>query len=221
MGAEMPPDPYFEKDGQTIYLGDCRAILPTLPKVDLILADPPYGIDAGDQRRQKSRTKLALATDYGPNEWDRQAVPDDLMRLVVAAGVHAIVFGGNYYSWPRSSKWLVWDKDNSGDFADCELAYTNLPGAVRKIKHRWNGMLQEYAGKDKEIRYHPTQKPVPVIRWCIEQAGKGIETVGDPYGGSGTTLIAARNLGKTAWMIEISEKYCEIAAKRLAQGVLF
>jgi len=182
-----------------------------------VLTDPPYGINAGDQRRQLSRTKLAAATDYGPNEWDKQAVEWGLLWELLTLGAHAICFGGNYYPVPASSCWLVWDKDNTGDFADCELAWTNLPGAVRRVKYRWNGMLQE-PGRRKEPRVHPTQKPTEVISWCIgvaDHKGGKLHTILDPFMGSGTTLRAAKDLGRKAIGIEIEEKYCEIAALRV------
>ena len=141
--------------------------------------------------------------------------------MVVGCAEFSIVFGGNYFGLPASPCWLVWDKDNAGtDFADCELAWTNFPGAVRLLKHRWNGMLQQDM-KNKEHREHPTQKPVPVMRWCIQRFPDDMATVIlDPFMGSGTTLRAAKDLGRKAIGIEIEEKYCEIAAKRLAQEVL-
>ena len=116
--------------------------------------------------------------------------------------------------------WLVWDKDNGANgYADCELAWTNLDKAVRRIKHRWMGMLQE-PGMPKEERVHPTQKPVPVMRWCIQQAPENCRCVIDPFVGSGTTLVAAAREGRAAVGIEGEERYCEIAAKRLQQEVL-
>jgi DNA modification methylase len=114
----------------------------------------------------------------------------------------------------------VWDKDNgSNGYADCELAWTNFDKAVRRKKYRWMGMIQERMGHDKEERVHPTQKPIEIMEWVILQAPKA-DTILDPFMGSGTTLVAAKHLHRQAIGIEIEEKYCEIAAKRLAQGVL-
>jgi DNA modification methylase len=111
---------------------------------------------------------------------------------------------------------LVWDKENGANgFADCELAWTNLKIAVRMIRHMWNGMLR----KNGEPREHPTQKPVDVMAWAIRQAPNNVITILDPFMGSGTTLRAAKDLGRKAIGIEIEEKYCEIAAKRMAQEV--
>ena len=210
--------PYYD-DGQiTIYHGDCREILPTLGPVDLVLTDPPYGIGEA-AGKNKSRTRLAIAQDFGDDAWDDAPIAQDLMACVLAAGSTQIIFGGNYYDLPPTSCWLIWDKENgASDFADCEMAWTNMGKATRLLRWRWQGMLQGDM-KAKEYRYHPTQKPVPVMRWCLEQAGS-VMTVLDPFMGSGTTLRAAKDLGRKAIGIEIEEKYCEIAAKRLAQEVL-
>ena len=207
--------PYFQRDGITLYHGDCREILPSLPKVDLVLTDPPYGI--GEARKDfASRSNAAIQRDYGKSAWDDAPPSVGTIGMVVGSGDQAILWGGNFFHLPPSPCWLVWDKDRTGDFADCELAWTNLSRAVRKIRFRWNGMIQEHAGADKEPRFHPTQKPVPVMKWAIELADDP-ETILDPFAGSGTTLRAAMDLGRKAIGIEISEKYCEIAARRLEQ----
>lgn len=212
--------PYYEHAGITIYHGDCREILPLLSKVDLLCTDPPYGLGEANGKNQ-SRGKACPATDYGRAKWDDRPASPETISLAREKAIYQIIFGGNFFQLPPSPCWLVWDKDNSGDFADCELAWTNLKTAVRKIKWRWNGMLQEYMS-DKETRFHPTQKPVPVIKWCVKQCPywNTAITIIDPFMGSGTTLIAAKDLGRKAIGIEIEEKYCEIAAKRLSQEVL-
>lgn len=213
--------PYYEQDGITIYHGDCRAVLPTLAPVDLVLTDPPYGI--GEARgKNKSRTKLAVAKDYGVAAWDDKPPPRWLLDWLIEHGRYSILFGGNYFGLPAASCWLVWDKDNGeNDFADCELAWTNLPKAVRRLRWRWAGMLQENMGDKKEPRVHPTQKPLAVMKWAISQAPDDCLTILDPFMGSGTTLRAAKDLGRRAIGIEIEERYCEKAAERLRQGVLF
>lgn len=210
-----PPFPYHVEHGITIYHGDCRQILPLLGSFDLLMADPPYGINAGDQRQQKSRTKLALARDYGENDWDRQPVEPWVIGLVRSMCEKQIIFGGNYYDLPPCKGPLVWDKENSGDFADGEMAWNNLGCALRIKRHLWNGMIR----KGQEERFHPTQKPVEVIQWAIQLAGE-VETILDPWAGSGTTGVAALNLEKQCVLIEREERYCEIAARRLQQGVL-
>lgn len=114
---------------------------------------------------------------------------------------------------PPSRCWLVWDKENSGDFADCELAWTNLDKAVRIFRYLWNGMIKE----QPEYRMHPTQKPLALMKWCITQAPTDVKSIVDPFCGSGTTLVAAKALGLSAVGVEREEKYCESAAIRLQQ----
>ncbi len=212
------PTPYYDEDGITIYHGDCRQILPHLPKVDLVLTDPPYGI--GEARgKNKTRWQLAEPKDYGVASWDDSPPPSWLFDWLMDISRHQIIFGGNYFGLPPSSCWLVWDKDNTGDFADCELAWTNLKKAVRRLKWRWNGMLQENMA-NKELREHPTQKPLEVMKWAMSHAPEDCYFMLDPFMGSGTTLRAAKDMGRKAIGIELEEKYCEIAVKRLAQGVL-
>lgn len=208
--------PYYEEDGVTIYHGDCREILPTLPKVDLVLTDPPYGLGE-NAKRVASRENAAAATDYGHFDWDSQPASDDRIEATRIKGLQAIICGGNFFPLPLHRGWLVWDKLNSGDFADCELAWTNLPQAVRIFRHRWNGMIRD--SENDAPRIHPTQKPVALMKWCLSFAPQAY-TILDPFMGSGTTLRAAKDLGRKAIGIEIEEKYCEIAVKRLAQKCL-
>jgi DNA modification methylase len=211
------PTPYYQDDYVTLYHADCREILPLLEPVDLVLTDPPYGIGEA-AGANKSRNKLAVAKDYGVSDWDDKPIDQDLINQLITQP--AIIFGGNYYSMPPSACWLVWDKHITGDFADCELAWTNLPGAVRRINYLWNGMIKQRP----EQRWHPTQKPLDVMKWCIDQADtklkKRVETILDPFAGSGTTLRAAKDMSRKAIGIEREEQYCEVAVKRLRQEVL-
>lgn len=206
---------YEEKDPDLkIYHGDCLEIMPLLPKVDLVVTDPPYGINVASNGTVGGR-KLAAVKDYGKCEWDKEIPKPELFKMIYDKSENQVIFGGNYFAIYLSNSpcWLVWDKDNTGNFADCELVYTSFKSATRKIKYRWNGMLQGNM-KEKEFREHPTQKPVPVLRWIIEHYHfNGI--VLDPYLGSGTTLVACKELNRNGIGIEINEKYCEIAKKRL------
>jgi DNA modification methylase len=199
-------------EGVTLYLGDCREILPTLGKVDAVVTDPPYGIGEA-AGKNASRGNLAIARDYGDARWDDAPIPPDLMDMVGAAGQWLIIFGGNFYEFPASSCWLVWDKENgANDFADCELAWTNLPKAVRRIKFMWNGMLRANGERRGD---HPTQKPIGVMKWAIEQLPADAQTILDPFMGSGTTGVAAVKLGRKFIGIEIEPKYFDIACKRI------
>lgn len=197
----------------TLYLGDCMDILPTLDNVDAVITDPPYGINE-NSKKVASRKKLAAPKDYGDFDWDKAPPPDELIELIRTKGQYQAFFGGNYFELPPTSCWLVWDKLNSGDFADCELAWTNWPKAVRRIQWRWNGMIRQ----GNEERYHPTQKPLEVMKWVIELCPKS-DTILDPFMGSGTTGVAAIQLGRKFIGIEREERYFEIACKRIEQAV--
>jgi DNA modification methylase len=208
--------PYYEHAGITIYHGDWRDLALPILGYDLLLTDPPYGLNEA-AGKNKSRTNLAVPKDYGIDAWD-SAPPSasDVVRMCSLAYAQCI-FGGNYFHLPPSRCWLVWDKVNgSSDFADCELAWTNFPRAVRLFRYMWNGMLREMPEK----RFHPTQKPLALMHWCLSLVPDAGSVV-DPYMGSGTTLVAAKNMGKIAVGVEREERYCEIAAQRLAQEVLF
>jgi DNA modification methylase len=199
----------------TLYCADCREVLPTLGKVDAVVTDPPYGIGEA-AGKNASRSNLAAAKDYGVEVWDDRPVDDATMALVRASGRHAIIFGGNYYDAPASSCWLVWDKVNGeNDFADCELAWTNLPKAVRRIRYMWNGMLRA----NKEPRGdHPTQKPVGVMEWAIGHLPETAYTILDPFMGSGTTGVACAKLGRKFIGIEREPHYFDIACRRIADA---
>ena len=199
-----------------LYCGDCSVILPTLPVSDLLLTDPPYGIGEA-AGKNKSRNQLAKATDFGNDDWDNSPPDSWLFGLMRAKTENQIIFGGNYFDLPPTNCMLIWDKDNTGDFADAEIAWTNLNKAVRLKKWRWNGMLQENM-KQKEKRYHPTQKPVPVMEWAISQSPDTTQTVLDPFMGSGTTGVACWKAGKSFIGIERERKYFDIACMRIEEA---
>jgi DNA modification methylase len=214
--------------GVTLYLGDFREILPTLGKVDAVVTDPPYGIgEAAGKNASRSKPmrgcelkmpgKTIIAHDYGDDSWDDNPIDAEMLKSVRLAGKWAIIFGGNYYELPATSCWLIWDKMNGdSDFADCEMAWTNLPKAVRRIKFMWNGMLRWERGIPRE---HPTQKPIEVMKWCIGHLPSDARTILDPFMGSGTTGVAAVKLGRKFIGIEIEPKYFEIACRRIADAL--
>ena len=196
----------------TLYLGDCREILPTLPKVDAVITDPPYGIGEA-AGKNASRTKLAVAKDFGNDAWDDEPIDDGLILQVREAGKWAVIFGGNYYALPAAKCWLVWDKENGeNDFADCELAWTNLPKAVRRIRYMWHGMLRANGEARGD---HPTQKPIGVMAWAINHVPDPCRTILDPFMGSGTTGVACMNLQRQFIGIEREPKYFDIACRRI------
>lgn len=196
----------------TLYLGECGEIIPTLSRFDAVVTDPPYGIKEA-AGKNASRTNMAVAKDYGDDEWDNRPVPDSTMELVRDAGKHCIIFGGNYYTCPATSCWLIWDKLNGdNDFADCELAWTNLPKAVRRIRFLWNGMLRQNGEPRGD---HPTQKPIGVMSWCLQQLPVTAKTILDPFMGSGTTGVACHRLGLQFTGIERETKYFDAACRRI------
>ena len=201
-------EPYYDEDGITIYHGDCREVLPKLQTAGLVLTDPPYGIG---EHGGKARTRGDSRPNHVAGNWDNERPCRGTLDLVRTRGAVQMIFGGNYFAdmLPPSRCWLYWRKLMGGDFADGELIWTSLDAVVREFTKPNKG------GKNQ----HPTQKPLSVMQWCINQS-KTDGTVLDPFMGSGTTLVAAKNLGRTAIGIEIEERYCEIAAKRLSQGVL-
>lgn len=215
--------PYYD-DGQcAIYHADCREALPAL-KFDVIVTDPPYGVNEQANRATRGRSNLAASNDFA------NVIGDDAPfdpAWLLSFNVPTVMFGGNHFAerLPSASRWLVWDKLDGltsirdvgfDDNADAELAWTNLGGPVRLFGHRWKGMLK--ASERDVKRVHPTQKPVPLMTWVLKQVPAGV--VVDPYMGSGPTLRAAKDSGRKAIGIELVERYCEIAAHRLAQGVL-
>lgn len=212
----VPFAPYYQDEAVTIYNADCRKVLPFLERFDLLLTDPPYGIGdkwadgVMDGKRGSSRL-----WGHGEN-WDRDTAPDWLIRYAESLAADSIIWGGNYYGL-RGRCWLIWDKVQSFSGADAELAFTTLDKPVRAFRM---SRIDAYQNCSDDKKSHPTQKPLPLIRWCLGLVPDAA-TVLDPFMGSGTTLVAAKLEGRKAVGIEISEKYCEAAANRLRQGVLF
>lgn len=196
-----------------LILGNCLEVLPLLGKVDAVVTDPPYGI--GEARKPNaSRSKLAQSKDYGTAAWDDKPCSPEQIAAMRDVSRWQIIFGGNYFDLPPSPCWLVWDKQNGeNDFADCELAWTNLPRAVRRIYWRWHGMIR----KGDDVREHPTQKPVGVMEWCLSHVA-GAQTILDPFMGSGTTGVACVKQGRSFIGIEIDDGYFDIACERIRKA---
>lgn len=212
--------PYYDEGGITIYHGDCREVLPELA-FDVVVTDPPYGIaySPGGGGRGWGGKGVGWGKSFeGKDVVVGDAEPFD-PAFLVALNKPTVLWGANHYAnrLPASPTWLIWDKRRGlvrNDFADCEMAWTNLGGPARVYSHLWYGVWRD----SQEERLHPTQKPLAVMHWCLGLAPEGL--VVDPFMGSGTTLRAAKDLGRKAIGIEIEEKYCEIAARRLGQQVL-
>ena len=211
--------PYFQDKDVQIYLGDCRDILPSLPKVDLVLTDPPYGIGYSSERLSYPRAQFT-ETVVGDESLDMVVW---LISQVNDSQVF-VIWGSNNFPQllPFPGVWLCWDK-RVVDEADAifgwpfELAWVNrIHGKARLYRIQHGGAINS-DGKNQP-RFHPTQKPIALFERIILDF-KG-QTILDPFMGSGTTLRATKNLGRKAIGIEIEEKYCEIAAKRMAQTVM-
>jgi site-specific DNA-methyltransferase (adenine-specific)/modification methylase len=204
----------------TLYLGDCMDILPTLPKVDAVITDPPYGIGADKGKKGAIPFKGGKAYEraYHPeNNWDNFRPSVELLKLIVDAGSVAIIWGGNYFAdcFTPQGKWLWWDKcQTMPTYGDGELAWTNLSGTTPK-KFVW---ANNKIFADRTVRHHPTQKPLELMLWCIHQADNP-ETILDPFMGSGTTGVAAIQMGRKFIGIEREPKYFDIACKRIQQAV--
>ncbi len=188
--------------------GDCREVLPLLPKFDLILTDPPYGIgeDGGRERKPANRPSHRVLPKIGddslrPSPW--------LFGLILEKGDNVVIWGGNYFAdcLPPSKGWLYWNKLMGGDFSDGELAWTNWDRALRHIQH-----CNKEHGKE-----HPTQKPVRVMEWCMGFVPQA-QTVADPFMGSGTTGVACARMGKRFVGIERERKYFDTACERIARA---
>lgn len=201
---------------------------------DLAIVDPEYGIgeDGGSNHsrnkafgsksfgEKNTRRTIIQAKKYAPKEWDKKPPPIEYFNELLRVSKNQIVWGANHFisRLPYdSSCWIVWDKDNSGDFADCELAWTSFKTAVRKFKWRWNGMLQEKMGSEKEERIHPTQKPISLYKWLLSKYAQPGNKILDTHMGSQSSRIAAYQMGFDYWGWEIDKEYFEAGNKRFTE----
>ena len=201
----------------TAYNGDCLEFMQNLPDkcIDLCLTDPPYGIGE-DGEKNHSRSKIAKSKEYESKSWDSDIPHEDIFKEIFRISKHQIIWGGNYFIdyLSNTSSMIVWDKDNGeNDFADCELAWTSHRKAVRKIKHAWHGMIQENM-KNKEVRIHPTQKPLKLFKWCLEKYSKPGDIIFDPFLGSFTTAVACNSHGLNWLGCEKDEDYFKAGQER-------
>ena len=184
----------------TLYLGDCRDVLPNLGQFDACVTDPPYGIGFAGQP-----TKWQRRAGQAPESWDDDVVVD--LPAILAKTAVKIVWGGNYYPLPVSRGWLSWFKpDAPPSMGQFELAWTNMDRTARQISVSISATNAERVG-------HPTQKPLAVMKWCLSLIDA--HTIFDPFMGSGTTGVAAVSMGGKFTGIEIEEKYFDVACKRI------
>lgn len=201
----------------TLYLGDCREILPTLGKVDAVVTDPPYGIDYGAKLKGKGdgygNSDKNGWRDYGAPDWDKERPKKEVFDLIRACSKEQIIWGGNYFAdlLPPTMRWLVWDKGQRNfSLADVELAWTSQQKAARAFTYARAKALQD--GKQ-----HPTQKPIELMNWCIGFLPDA-KTILDPFMGSGTTGVAAVQMQRQFIGIEREEKYFNIACARIEEA---
>lgn len=193
---------------------DCMQWMKDIPDkyYNLCICDPPYGI--GASKGTWGSSNAGMVTDYGQKKWDDSTPDPEYFQQLFRISKNQIVWGGNYFLLPPSSCWIVWDKLNSADFADCELAYTSFETAVRKFSFRWNGMIQQNM-VNKEIRIHPTQKPVALYKWLLHNYAKPGDRILDTHGGSMSIAIACYDLGYSLDLCELDKDYFEAGKKRL------
>lgn len=206
---------------QTLILGDCREVMPTLGRFDACVTDPPYGIDYGNAGGFSASN--GWTSIHKGITWDIKRPNKKIFIQFIGQTKQQIIWGGNYFTdyLPPSMQWLVWDKAQRGfSLADFEMAWTSNNKASRIFTYG-RGNEKGFAPKSKEnkefLSCHPTQKPLEVMRWCLGFVPDA-ETILDPFMGSGTTLVACQQLGRKGTGIEISEKYFDIACKRVEQA---
>lgn len=226
----------------TLYLGDCREILPTLGHFDVGLYDPPYGqkiaakprigsegqqLDRGNNRSPTDGSVgRAAVTVHLTSDWDNDPPAADLWALADSKAERVIAFGFNRLAhlYGSTPKMLIWDKKNKNGwedtFADGEVAWTRgIKGPTRIFRHLWVGSIRA-SEHEKGAKVHPAQKPIAVMEWCLRQAGPG--SVLDPWMGAGSTGIAAARDGRAFTGIEINPSYFDIACRRIeAESTMF
>lgn len=208
-----------------LHLGDCREMLPRLGKFDAVISDPPYGINFKWTEAKRKGRKSGLAWGTGTQDrqpkWQNIAGDTEAFDPTPWLGCDQVIIWGanNYEGLPAARRWLVWDKRREttpDDHGDAELAWTNLDGVIRIHRQLWRGIVRE--GEENVAiaeKYHPTQKPVALMRWCVEMT---TGSVLDPFMGSGTTGVACARMGRRFTGIEINEGYFDIACRRIEQA---
>ena len=194
-----------------LYHGDCLSFMRTMKdgSVDCVVTDPPYGISINKSNR------LSVSRGFGNETWDNERNPEAIKKIVNKFKMPIIIWGGNYYAdiLPPMRGWLAWDKMNDGrDFGELELAWTNLNSVIRRYR--------KFPVNMDGGKVHPTQKPIEVMKWCIEKSSNIGDTVFDPFMGSGSTGVAAVQLGRNFIGCEIDENYFKIAEKRIHEATL-
>lgn len=196
-----------------LILGDSLEVMPELSRKGALVSDPPYGISY----KSPSGRGKTVRGDYAVIAGDDQPFdPTPWLDWDQVA-----LFGANHFAHmlPPSAKWLVWDKRagmTPNNNSDCELAWVKKGGSARLITHLWNGMLK--ASEREDLRVHPTQKPVAVMEWVINQVTEPGVMITDPYMGSGSTGVACVRQGRPFIGVEIDETYFKAACERIGRA---
>ena len=203
-----------------VYLEDCVTALKRFNDnhFDLAIVDPPYGIG---EASAKIHTRHHSQKKYTIKDWDNEPPSEEYFSELIRVSKNQIVWGANHFIErinKNSSCWIVWDKDGFGDQADCEIAWTSFKTAVRKFKYTWNGFRQQDM-KNKDVRFHPTQKPVALYEWLLSNYAKEGNLILDTHLGSGSSRIAAYKGGFNFVGFEIDQEYYEKQEKRFKDFV--
>ncbi len=202
-----------------IMIGDCMDLMKSKPDkyYDLAIVDPPYGIKELAYRFS-FQTKKAKAKEYDRSVFEQDIPNKKYFSELFRVSKNQIIWGGNYFPLSPSRCWIVWDKLTTGNFADCELAWTSFNTSVRKFTYRWNGMIQHNV-KNKQKRIHATEKPVDLYKWILKKYAIPGFKILDTYGGSMSHAIACYDLGFSLDIIEIVENNYIQAKKRFYDHV--
>ena len=204
---------------QRLILGDCLKVMPLLGKVDAVVTDPPYGIGADKGKKGAIPFKGGKPVEmaYHPeNEWDAVRPDRAVFDAILSTATRHIIWGGNYFAdWlPAKGRWLWWDKcQTMPSYGDGELAWTSMDATTPKKFTLANNKL--FAQRAE--RFHPTQKPVALMEWCLGFLPDA-KTILDPFMGSGTTLVACQRMGRQGIGIELDPDYFAIACKRVDEA---
>jgi site-specific DNA-methyltransferase (adenine-specific) len=212
-----------------IYQADCMDLLKDNSDnyYDLAIIDPPYGINVDEVMYNDSGTQRGISEakrgEYELKKWDKSSPNKEYFDEIIRVSKNQIIFGANHFisKIPYDSPcWIIWDKQNGNNgYADCELAWTSFKSASRKVDLKWNGMLQ-FDMKNKEKRIHPTQKPIRLYEWILDNYAKPNFKIIDTHLGSFSSAIASHFFGCEFTGIEIDNNYFNNGVKRFMEKTL-
>ena len=211
-----------------LFNDDCMTAMAKMPDkaYDLAIVDPPYGIGADEKNsgeELKSKKSAALSKDYGSQRWDKEAPKEEYFTELKRVSINQVVWGNNFFGLRGGA--IYWHKEvTMPTYSDGEIAYCSLLNSVKFFRYSWHGMIQEHMAH-KEIRIHPTQKPVALYKWLLKNYAKPSDKILDTHGGSMSIAIACHDMGHDLDLYEIDKDYFEAGKKRLEnhqrQQVLF